>query len=233
MFAQQLATQLLAAVAEGRGRKVGYHVLETLLRRRLVTGEFVVAAFPGGGGGGGGELVGVLLGAVGDRTLAPVIGKALVALLGARRGEIAATAAAGGSGDGEEETWVNEWRAPLETAMGEEALRGNVQTYVLPGLFKLSPAGFRRFVERLGLARFCGGGEEEEGAVVMEVEGEDGEGRELMSLLCCLKVGKDLGYVSEETDADAEAADGGKKNTSTLSPPLSPPLSLPHFTNHS
>ncbi|RPB12729.1 hypothetical protein P167DRAFT_605568 [Morchella conica CCBAS932] len=225
LFAQQLATQLLAAAGEGRGRKVGYFVLETLLRRRLVSGEFVVGL--GGGRDWDGGLVKVLLGGVGDRTVAPVIGKAVVALLGARRSEMAT--AAGGSGD-DEETWVNEWRAPLEWAMGVEALRGNVQTYVLPGLFRLSPAGFRGFVEGLGLARFCGR-EEEGSVVVMEVEGEDGEGRELMSLLCCLKVGKDLGYVSEETDA--EATEGAKKNqkSSKITVPASfttPLLSHPH-----
>ncbi|KAI5838252.1 putative death-receptor fusion protein-domain-containing protein [Morchella snyderi] len=203
-FARGLLAARVLPRLLGEGRAAGkavYFVLEALVRRGLAGAGFVFGAFPGGGEA---RVVGALLGAVGDRTVAPVVGKALVALLGARRAEIE-----GVEGEWEEE-WVRGWRGALECALGEEALRGNVVTYVLPGLFRLSPAGFRVFVEGLGFGRYCGG--EEESVVVMEAAGDDGEKKGLMSLLCCLKVGKDLGYVAEETDADAAAAREGCTN---------------------
>ncbi|RPB02063.1 hypothetical protein L873DRAFT_1841950 [Choiromyces venosus 120613-1] len=162
---RRLAESALAA----RGKKVGYYVFEVLLRRG-VGAEWVFAEH--------GAIVGEMLMTLRDRTLSPVIGKAVVGLLAARKTEL-----------NDLQRWIEYWREPLTSALRSEDVRGNVQVYALPGLFRLSPECFVQFVQGLGLGG-CNRG--------------DANSRDevnLMSLLCCLKVGRDLGFVDEINDA--------------------------------
>lgn len=149
------------AVEGGKSRKVGYYVLQALLKRGIGA-EWVFLENP--------RVVEDMLFALKDRMLAPVIGKALVTLLDVRKKEVSQDLP----------TWMEIWEAPLNVALRCEEVRGNVQIYALPGLFRLSQECFVGFVQGLGLKR-CGQGDEED----------------LMSLLCCLKVGRDLGFVDE------------------------------------
>lgn len=189
-FVQGLADRVLVGVQTGAGRKVGYYVLEMLVRKKAVGAAWTMERYrqlcDPRVVTDGDALVRDMMACLKDRTLSPVIGKALVSLLSARWQEI--TAAAGTRSE-----WMELWEAPLKRVLAAEELRGNVQIYSLPGLFKISPECFTVFVETLGLARYSditagdSGGEDESADA----------GEELMSLLCCLKVGKDLGFVDE------------------------------------
>lgn len=187
-FVQDLVERVLRGVHSGAGSKVGYYVLEVLVRKKAVGAAWTMDRYrrlcdprPAADGD---TLVRDMMACLRDRTLSPVIGKALVGLLSARRQEI--EAAAGGT----QAQWMELWEAPLRTVLAAEDLRGNVQIYALPGLFKTAPECFGAFVAGLGLARYSD-----------ETAGDDAggteDGKELMSLLCCLKVGKDLGLVDE------------------------------------
>lgn len=161
IFKRYLAESALAA----RGKKVGYYVFEVLMRKG-VGAEWVFAKHS--------TIVGEMLMALRDRTLSPVIGKAVVGLLAARKTEL-----------NDLRRWIECWEEPLSTALRSEEVRGNVQVYALPGLFRLSPECFVQFVQGVGLRRYN--------------QGNVSSGSEvnLMSLLCCLKVGRDLGFVGE------------------------------------
>lgn len=186
---QGLAERVLDGVRSGAGRKVGYYVLEVLVRKKVVGAAWTMDRYRDlcapCAAEDGDNLVRDMMACLKDRTLSPVIGKALVGLLSARRQEIVAAA-------GTQTEWMELWEAPLKSVLAIEELRGNVQIYALPGLFKISPECFEVFVEGLGLARYsdetAGDGGEDESA---------DDGKELMSLLCSLKVGKDLGLVGE------------------------------------
>lgn len=188
-FMQGLADRVLDGVRSGAGRKVGYYVLEVLVRKKIVGAAWTMGRYRDlcapCAAEDGDKLVRDMMACLKDRTLSPVIGKALVGLLSARRQEIVAAA-------GTQAEWMELWEAPLKSVLAVEELRGNVQIYALPGLFKISPECFGMFVEGLGLARYSD-----------ETVGDGGEdesvddGKELMSLLCSLKVGKDLGLVGE------------------------------------
>ncbi|CAZ84999.1 unnamed protein product [Tuber melanosporum] len=121
-----------------------------------------------------GTIVGEMFMALKDRTLSPVIGRAVVGFLAARKTEL-----------NDLDRWIECWEVPLNIALRSEEVRGNVQIYALPGLFRLSPECFVRFTQGVRLGRYnrgnLGGGDE----------------RDLMSLLRCLKVGRDLGFVDE------------------------------------
>jgi len=160
-FKRCLAESALAS----RGKKVGYYVFEVLMRKG-VGAEWIFAKH--------GAIVGELLMALRDRTLSPVIGKAVVGLLAARKAEL-----------NDLPRWVECWEEPLRNALRSEEVRGNVQVYALPGLFRLSPECFVQFVQGVGLGRYSRGNVGTGGEV------------DLMSLLCCLKVGRDLGFVDE------------------------------------
>jgi hypothetical protein len=112
-----------------------------------------------------------MLSALKDRMLAPVVGKALVAVLEIRREEMGR----------DESAWMAIWEVPLRIALRCDEVRGNVQIYAMPGLFRLSRECFVRFVQGFGGLEGSGEGSEED----------------LMDLLCCLKVGRDLGFVGE------------------------------------
>ncbi|PWW77429.1 hypothetical protein C7212DRAFT_292868 [Tuber magnatum] len=112
-----------------------------------------------------------------DRTLSPVIGKAVVGLLAARKTEL-----------NDLQRWIECWEEPLRTALRSEEVRGNVQVYALPGLFRLSPECFVKFVRGVGLETYIRG------------NSNSGDEVDLMILLCCLKVGRDLGFVDEITN---------------------------------
>lgn len=190
---QGLAERVLVGVRNGAGRKVGYYVLEVLVRKKVVGAAWTMERYRQLGDprvtADGDALVRDMMACLKNRTLSPVIGKALVSLLSVRRQEIVAAAAAAGS----QSEWVQLWEAPLKSVLATEELRGNVQIYALPGLFKISPECFKPFVEGLGLARYSDVTAGDDGG---EAESAD-TGQELMSLLCCLKVGKDLGFVDE------------------------------------
>lgn len=160
-FKRCLAKSALAA----RGKKVGYYVFEVLMRKG-VGAEWVFDKH--------GAIVGEMLMSLRDRTLSPVIGKAVVGLLAARKAEL-----------NDLRRWMECWEEPLRTALRSEEVRGNVQVYSLPGLFRLSPECFVLFVRGIGLGRYSRGNASSGGEV------------DLMSLLCCLKVGRDLGFVDE------------------------------------
>lgn len=185
-FMEGLTERVLVGIGSGGGKKVGYYVLEVLVRKGAVGAAWAMGRYRELGSqeaaGEGDVLVGDMLSCLKDRTLSPSIGKALVSLLSARKREMAAA--------GTQNGWIGLWEAPLRGALASEELRGNVQIYALPGLFKLSPESFRVFVEGLGLLRYSAEGSE-------AVEEDSGDGEELISLLCCLKVGKDLGFVDE------------------------------------
>lgn len=183
-FMEKLTERVLAGIESKGGKKVGYYVLEVLVKKG-VSAAWTMERYKLGArqAGRGDVLVRDMLLCLKDRTLSPSIGKALVGLLAARLREITA---AGGT----REEWMELWEAPLREALASEELRGNVQIYALPGLFKISPECFKAFVERLGLLRYS-----ESNGTVEDETGTTGE--ELMSLLCCLKVGKDLGFVDE------------------------------------
>ncbi|KAL7269129.1 hypothetical protein RUND412_008219 [Rhizina undulata] len=200
-YMKKHANRILISMKVGAGKKVGYYVLEALIRKGLPA-EWILARYKeirpeemgfegntdnkvvdGNGGLEGRKLVYDMLFSLKDRTLSPSIGKALIGLLSARREEFLATA-----GDEEgEKLWVQIWEVPLKAALSKDDIRGNVQIYVLPKLFAQRMACFRRFVEGLGLKRYSN---------IKGCEGE-ADGEELMSLLCCLKVGKDIGFVDE------------------------------------
>lgn len=187
---QGLAERVLVGVRNGAGRKVGYYVLEVLVRKKVVGAAWTMERYRQLCGPrvttDGDALVRDMMACLKDRTLSPVIGKALVSLLSVRRQEIVAAA-------GTQSEWVGLWGAPLKSVLAAEELRGNVQIYALPGLFKISPECFRAFVEGLGLARYSDVTAGDDGGEDVSAD----TGQELMSLLCCLKVGKDLGFVDE------------------------------------
>lgn len=180
---------MLDGVRSGAGRKVGYYVLEVLVRKKVVGAAWIMDRYRDlcapCVAEDGDNLVRDMMACLKDRTLSPVIGKALVGLLSARRQEIVAAA-------GTQAEWMELWEAPLKSVLVIEELRGNVQIYALPGLFKISPECFGVFVEGLGLARYS-----DETAGDGGEDGSADDGKELMSLLCSLKVGKDLGLVGE------------------------------------
>ncbi|CUS11994.1 unnamed protein product [Tuber aestivum] len=171
-FKRCLAESALAS----RGKKVGYYVFEVLIRRGVGV-EWVFTKH--------GSIVGEMLMALRDRTLSPVIGKAVVGLLAARKTEL-----------NDLHDWIECWEDPLSTALRSEEVRGNVQVYALPGLFRLSPECFVKFVRGVWLG------------IRNRGNSNSGDEVDLMSLLCCLKVGRDLGFVDEISDADnADSSD--------------------------
>ncbi|KAG0637894.1 putative death-receptor fusion protein-domain-containing protein [Tuber brumale] len=137
-------------------------------------------------------IVGEMLMALGDRTLSPVIGKAVVGLLAARKTELS-----------DLHCWIECWEVPLSIALRSDEVRGNVQIYALPGLFRLSPECFVQFAQGVRLGKYSRGNV------------SSGDEEDLMSLLCCLKVGRDLGFVDEIT------------NTGNNGPLNSTPMQLP------
>lgn len=109
-----------------------------------------------------------------DRNLAPVIGKTVVALLASRRREM---------GD-DDAQWARVWTESVRMALQNEGLRPRTVTYVLPGLLKLSVKSFEKFIRSLGL--------DENGSISVDAD--------LGVLLCCLVVGKELGFVGDSGD---------------------------------
>lgn len=174
-FTESLAARVLAGIHSGSGGgggKVSYYVLEVLLKKQVIRAEWILREYQGGSS----RLIPTLLSSLQDRTLSPAIGKTLVSLLASRRQEMLK---AGGT----ETEWMGLWQEPLRDALKSDVLRANIQIYALPGVFKTSPGCFRVFIENLGLSRYTEDPEEP---------------TDLMSLLCSLKVGKDLGLITEQ-----------------------------------
>jgi hypothetical protein len=191
-----LARRGLEGLRVGEGRKGGFYVLEVAVKR-----GFSAAKVSEVYGGGEGRLVADMIRGLLDRNLGPAVGKAVVAVLRARRKEVA-----------EEHAWVESWLRQMKDGLGEEELRGKIAIYILPGLFAVSGTGFERLAKELGLKEDGSVGEEQLGA-----------------LLCVLKVGKDLAFVGEIGD-DGEA-EKGKSPTVKLRTDLIAPLlvhALPH-----
>lgn len=164
-----LATKGLSGVSAGEGRKGGYYALDVAVRKG------VDAAWVFESAGGARRLVRRLLANLFDRDRAPSIGKLLVGLLKARRKEL-------GEAKGEQE-WMRIWEEPLREAMMSEELRHRVVTYVLPGVMGVSEECFRKFLEGFGLDK--------------DGDFKDVRDENLGALLCCLKTGKELGFVGE------------------------------------
>lgn len=165
-----LAIKGLVGVAVGEGKKGGYYALDTAIRKGVDARWVFEQA------GGAQKLVREMLSNLVDRDLGPSIGKALVALLVARRKQLLEQ----GKGDQE---WLEIWEKPMSDALRNEDLRQRVVMYALPGVIKSSLGCFRALVRGLGL-------------------GEDGSAngindQDLGVLLCCLKLGKELGFVGE------------------------------------
>lgn len=183
-----LATNALQGINVGEGRKGGYYSLDVALRKG-VGAEWVFSEYERLGLGaksgqwkGEQRLVNDLLQNLQDRNVCPAIGKALVSLLASRRTEIVKSGEA-------ETTWLTAWEGPIKEALRQEDLRGRVQIYILPGLFKESSVCFERFVTGLGYAQSTG-------ELSTISEGHTSE-EALGALLCCLSVGKDLAFVGE------------------------------------
>lgn len=155
----------------GEGRKGGYYALEIAVKRGVGAG-WVFEKYAGGAE----KLVVDMLGNLVDRNLGPAIGKVVVALLAARRKEVI-------DAGKDEKEWYSIWERPLRTALKSEELRQRVVIYVLPGVLKSSAECFRMFSQSLGL------GESD--------DIKDDGSLDLGALLCCLKAGKELGFVGE------------------------------------
>ena len=183
---QWMAASALQGINVGEGRKGGYYSLDVALRKGVgaewVFGEYRRITASSASQEGGGRLVEDLLRNLEDRNLCPSIGKACVSLLAARRKEIMVSRAP-------ELEWVGVWDGPLRRSLQNEELRTRVQIYILPGLFKESAVCFGKFVNDIGYAQFTGA----PGAAAQQKMSEE----ELGSLLCCLSVGKDLGFVGD------------------------------------
>lgn len=177
------AAKALHDMDTGDRRKAAFYLLEVLAKRGVGAAR-VFAEYrrmrPDGSADGE-QLVHDMLCYLEDRDLCPVIGKALVALLEARRQEMVKEGVA-------EKEWLSVWATPMKKSLADDDLRWKIQTYVLPELFRWSPGCFEKLLHQLGLRQDAGAASEE--------SPEDAEGM-LGALLCCLKVGKDVGLVGE------------------------------------
>lgn len=183
---KELVKRGLVGVSVGEGKKGGYYALDLALRKG-VSARWVCEY-----AGGEEKLVGEMLSNLEDRNLGSVIGKAVVALLVTRREELLH--------EGKTEAdWLKIWAGPIKRVLHSEELRPRVVNYVLPGILKLSVECFRVFVLDLGL--------DDGGNIRNDVD------LNLGALLCCLKAGKELGFVRDIGKCSFARGGGGGRYT--------------------
>ncbi|RPB22245.1 hypothetical protein L211DRAFT_827052 [Terfezia boudieri ATCC MYA-4762] len=199
-------SQPTTPIISERRRKAAYFILEVLVSRKTVSAKHLLAAAesssPHGHSHGYPLLLQHLLITVStDRAFASASAKTFLALITARKTELLAeypTQEKLGVAE-----WTSVWDRLLRAALRGELVspedigvretgedkadalaRGNLTTYVLPGLFKLTGAdGLKDFIAGFG--------------VVSDSGVQAGEEWDFNAWLCCIQVGRELGFVGD------------------------------------
>ncbi|KAF8423572.1 putative death-receptor fusion protein-domain-containing protein [Tirmania nivea] len=223
-----------------RRRKAAYFILEALVSRRTVSAKHLLAAAesssPHGRPHGYPLLLQHLLTTVSaDRALASAAAKTFLALIAARKTEFLAeypTQQELGVAE-----WTSVWNRLLRAALRGELVspedrglreagedkagalaRGNLTTYVLPGVFRLSGAdGLKDFIAGFGVVSGSGV--------------QAGEEWDVNAWLCCIRVGREIGFVDDI--CDSSSADSPCELAPSASTAMHlPPRVLPPLLTH-
>jgi len=223
-----------------RRRKAAYYILEVLVSRKTVSAKHLLAAAESSSPHPRGYLLlqHLLTTVSADRALASASAKTFLALITSRKSELL------NEYPQQEKLgvaeWTSAWDGLLRAALRGELVsmkdigvreagedkacalaRGNLTTYVLPGVFKLAGAdGLKDFIAGFGVVSGSGI--------------QTGEEWDVNAWLCCIRVGREIGFVDDIGDSHPSPtteAPLGQAPTASAAMHL-PPHVLPPLLTH-